>query len=452
MTYPESPITTPGVAHPGSAYPESPIPAFPIPNPRALRVALIAGEASGDALGAGLIAELRARFPGAEFAGVGGDAMRAQGMDTWHDCQALAVMGLVEVLKHLPRLLRLRASLRRRVLAWQPDVFVGIDAPDFNLGVEKWLKRRGVRTVHYVSPSVWAWREGRAAKLGRSAERVLCLFPMEPPIYARYGIDARFVGHPLADAIAMEPDRDGARAALGVAGDGPVLALLPGSRLGEIEAMLPLFLDATALLAGQIPALRVLIPGANAACEAAIRARLGEHPALVPRVQVLAGEAQRAMIASDVVLLASGTAALEAMLCKRPMVVGHRISPTTYRIVKRFDLLKTRYVSLPNVLADHLLGDAPLIPELLQDECVPEKLAAALLRWFGRPDDIAALQPRFRTLHAALRQDASARAAEVVGELLGVGNGESGLAEQPGVGIRDSGFGNDNSHSDQAGT
>ena len=393
-----------------------------------MRIALIAGEASGDALGAGLIAELRARYPDAVFAGVGGDAMRAQGLEAWHDCQALAVMGLVEVLRHLPRLLRLRASLRRRILAWKPDVFVGIDAPDFNLGVERWLKRRGVRTAHYVSPSVWAWREGRAAKLGRSADRVLCLFPMEPPIYAKYAIDARFVGHPLADAIAMEPDRQAARAALGVAAEGPMLALLPGSRLGEIEAMLPLFLEATELLAGQVRSLQVLIPASNAACEAAIRSRLGERPDIAARVHVLDGEAQRAMIASDVVLLASGTAALEAMLCKRPMVVGHRISPTTYRIVKRFDLLKTRYVSLPNVLADHLLDDAPLIPELLQDECVPEKLAAALLRWFGRPGDIDALLPRFRTLHAELRQDASARAAEAVCGLLAPGRGPPGRA------------------------
>ncbi len=378
-----------------------------------MRIALVAGEASGDQLGAGLIAELRARFPQAEFAGIGGPAMRAAGLDAWHDSQELAVMGLAEVLSHLPRLLRLRSGLRRRLLAWRPDVFVGIDAPDFNLGVEKWLKRRGIRTVHYVSPSVWAWREGRAAKLGESADRVLCLFPMEPPIYAKHAVDARFVGHPLADAIPLEPDRAGARAALSIDARTPVLALLPGSRLGEIAKMLPVFLDAAELIAKGIPALQILLPAANAQCDAAIRAQLESRPAMAARVRVLDGDAQRAMIASDVVLLASGTAALEGMLCKRPMVVGHRISPTTYRIVTRLGLLKSRYVSLPNVLAD-----APLIPELLQHDCIPEKLAAACLRWFGQPQTVDALLPRFEDIHRQLRRDASARAAEAVAELI----------------------------------
>lgn len=378
-----------------------------------MRIALVAGEASGDQLGAGLIAELRVRFPQAEFAGIGGPAMRAAGLDAWHDSQELAVMGLAEVLSHLPRLLRLRSRLRKRLLAWKPDVFVGIDAPDFNLGVEKWLKRRGIRTVHYVSPSVWAWREGRAAKLGESADRVLCLFPMEPPIYAKHAVDARFVGHPLADAIALEPDRAAARHALAVDLTAPVLAILPGSRLGEIAKMLPVFLDAAELIAGQMPALQILLPAANAQCDAAIRERLHARPAMAARVRVLDGDAQRAMIAGDVVLLASGTAALEGMLCKRPMVVGHRISPTTYRIVTRLGLLKSRFVSLPNVLAD-----APLIPELLQHDCIPEKLAASCLRWFGQPQTVEALLPRFAEIHRQLRCDASARAADAVAELI----------------------------------
>lgn len=378
-----------------------------------MRIALVAGEASGDLLGAGLIAELRLRFPDAEFAGIGGPGMRAAGFDVWHDSQELAVMGLAEVLAHLPRLLRLRGRLRKRLLAWKPDVFIGIDAPDFNLGVERWLKRRGIRTVHYVSPSVWAWREERAAKIGDSADRVLCLFPMEPPIYAKHAVDARFVGHPLADAIPLEPDRPAARDALAIVGDAPVLAMLPGSRLGEIAKMLPVFLDAAALIAQSIPALQILLPAANAQCDAAIRERLRARPDLAARVRVLDGNAQRAMIASDVVLLASGTAALEGMLCKRPMVVGHRISPTTYRIVTRLGMLKSRYVSLPNVLAD-----APLIPELLQADCIPEKLAAACLRWFGQPQTVAALLPQFTELHRQLRCDASARAADAVAELI----------------------------------
>ncbi len=378
-----------------------------------MRIALVAGEASGDQLGAGLIAELRQRFPDAEFAGIGGPGMRAAGLDAWHDSQELAVMGLAEVLAHLPRLLRLRRRLRKRLLAWKPDVFIGIDAPDFNLGVEKWLKRRGIRTVHYVSPSVWAWREERAAKIGDSADRVLCLFPMEPPIYAKHAVDARFVGHPLADAIPLEPDRQAARDALAIIGRAPVLAVLPGSRLGEIAKMLPVFLDAAALIAESIPTLQILLPAANAQCDAAIREQLRARPELAARVRVLDGNAQRAMIASDVVLLASGTAALEAMLCKRPMVVGHRISPTTYRIVTRLGLLKSRYVSLPNVLAD-----APLIPELLQHDCIPEKLAAACLRWFGQPQTVAALLPQFIELHRQLRCDASARAADAVAGLV----------------------------------
>ena len=378
-----------------------------------MRIALVAGEASGDQLGAGLIAQLRVRFPDAEFAGIGGFAMRAAGLDAWHDSQTLAVMGLTEVLKHLPRLLWLRWRLRKRLLAWTPDVFIGIDAPDFNLGVERWLKRRGIRTVHYVSPSVWAWREDRAAKIGESADRVLCLFPMEPPIYAKHDVDARFVGHPLADTIPLEPNHRAARHALAVPDHSSVLALLPGSRLGEIEKMLPIFLDAATLIAQQMPSLQILLPAANAQCDAAIRAQLLPQPELAARVRVLDGDAQRAMIASDVVLLASGTAALEAMLCKRPMVVGHRISPSTYRIVTRLGLLKSRYVSLPNVLADALL-----IPELLQDDCVPAKLAAACLRWFGQPDTVDALMPHFIQIHAQLRRDASARAADAVAELI----------------------------------
>jgi lipid-A-disaccharide synthase len=373
------------------------------------RVALVAGEASGDQLGAGLVEAIRARHPGAVFAGVGGDAMRAAGVEAWHDASELAVMGLSEVLAHLPRLLRLRRTLRDRLLAWKPDVFVGIDAPDFNLGLERSIKRRGVRTVHYVSPSVWAWRESRAAKIGRSADRVLCLFPMEPEIYARHGVDARFVGHPLADAIALEPDRAGARAALGIPVHAPVLALLPGSRLGEIERMLPVFLEAAALVGREIDGLQLLIPAANADCRAAIGRALAESRLQLPHALLLDGRAQPAMIAADVVLLASGTAALEAMLCKRPMVVGHRIAASTYRVVKGLGLLKSRFVSLPNVLA----GEA-VVPELLQDDCTAPKLAAAVLGWFRQPEAMAALRPRFRALHEALRRDASARAAEAV--------------------------------------
>ena len=385
--------------------------------PRATRIALVAGEASGDLLGAGLIAALRDRFPDAEFAGIGGDAMRAAGLDAWHDAAELAVMGLSEVLSHLPRLLRLRRTLRGRLLAWEPDVFIGIDAPDFNLGVERWLKQHGVHTVHYVSPSVWAWRESRAAKIGDSADLVLCLFPMEPAIYARHGVDARFVGHPLADAMALDPDPDAARAALDLPHGVPVLAVLPGSRLGEITRLGAIFLQAAARVSAEIPDLHVVVPAATPACRAAIE-RLLDAPALeLPRLRLVDGNARTAMVASDVVLLASGTATLEAMLAQRPMVVGYRIAPVTHANVKGLGMLKVDSYALPNVLAGERV-----VPELMQDDCTPDALARAVLRWFRDPAALDQLRPRFRAIHAELRRDASAQAARAVAELLGDGS------------------------------
>jgi lipid-A-disaccharide synthase len=385
------------------------------------RIALVAGEASGDLLGAGLIAQLRQRYPQAEFAGVGGAQMRAAGLEAWHDCGELAVMGLAEVLRHLPRLLRLRREVFGRLLEWQPDVFIGIDAPDFNLGLERRLKARGVRTVHYVSPSVWAWRAGRAAKIGRSADRVLCLFPMEPPIYAAHGVEARFVGHPLADALPMSPDRDAARDALGLPREGLVLAVLPGSRLGEIGRLAPTFFAAAERVVAALPGVRVLVPAANSACRSALEALLaGPGDAAssgyrepMPRVQLLDGGAHQAMIAADVVLLASGTATLEALLAKRAMVVGYRIAGLTYAIVRGLGLMKTDRFSLPNALAGERL-----VPELMQADCTADKLAAETLAWLRDPARIAALQPRFEAIHQQLRRDASARAAEAVAELI----------------------------------
>nr|WP_223266722.1 lipid-A-disaccharide synthase [Luteimonas gilva] len=386
------------------------------PAPRKpLRFALVAGEASGDLLGAGLIEKLRERYPNAQFAGVGGDAMRATGFDAWYDAQALAVMGLAEVLRHLPRLLKLRRELRQRLLAWKPDVFVGIDAPDFNLGLERWLKQRGVATVHYVSPSVWAWREGRAAKIGRSADRVLCLFPMEPPIYARHGVDARFVGHPLADAMPLDPDRHHARDALDLTADTPMLALLPGSRLGEIHRLSADFLSAALLIQRQQPNLRIVAPMANAAAHAAFERELESHPdaaELKPALRITQGNARTVMVAADVILLASGTATLEGMLAKRPMVVAYKIAPLTYSIVKGLRMLKVDHYALPNVLANEAL-----VPELMQYDCTPENLAAAISSWLRNPTSMAALPSRFRELHQVLRRDASSRAAEAVAEL-----------------------------------
>lgn len=380
---------------------------------RPRRIALVAGETSGDGLGGGLIAALRARHPDAEFAGIGGPAMRAAGCDTWFDASELAVMGLAEVLRHLPRLLRLRSAFRQQVLDWQPDVFIGIDAPDFNLPVEKWLKARGLRTVHYVSPSVWAWREKRAQKIGASADRVLCLFPMEPAIYARHGIDARFVGHPMADAIALDTRQQPARTRLGLGSDAPVLGVLPGSRQGEISRLGEPFFAAAAQLAAQMPALQVLVPAANAACRAQIEPMLSASGLPAARTRLLDGQARDVMEAADVVMLASGTATLETALVKRPMVVGYKVSPMTARIVRALGLLKVNRFALPNVLAGK-----DLAPELIQEDCTPEALAAAAMRWFAHPERVAALQAEYHTLHRQLRQDASARAAEAVLDLV----------------------------------
>lgn len=379
------------------------------PDNRPLRIALVAGEASGDLLGAGLIADLQQRFPNARFFGIGGPQMRLAGMDTWHDCSTLSVMGLFEVLRHLPRLWRLRRRLARQLLDRRPDVFIGIDAPDFNLGLERRLKSAGIPTAHYVSPSVWAWREGRAAKIGRSADRVLCLFPMEPPIYARYGIDARFVGHPLARDFPLDTDRRAARQTLGLPLDAPVLAVLPGSRLGEIDRLWPDFIAAARLLTRHLPDLIVAVPAASPTCREALENHLGR--AYLASIGLYDGRAHEVMIAADVVLLASGTAALEAMLAKRPMVVGYRIAALTYRLVMSLGLLKVNRYSLPNVLANE-----PIVPELMQHDCSPENLCDALLQWFRNPDACAGLQPRYRAIHERLRGGESA--AAVIAELL----------------------------------
>lgn len=383
-----------------------------------LRFVLVAGEASGDALGAGLVEELRRRFPDARFAGIGGDAMRAAGVETWHDASELAVMGLFEVLRHLPRLLKLRREFRARALAWRPDVVIGIDAPDFNLGVERWFKQRGVPTVHYVSPSVWAWREKRAEKIGASADRVLCLFPMEPAIYARHGVDARFVGHPMADAMPLHPDREAARAALGLPAGAPVLAVLPGSRLGEIERLGEVFFEAAWQVAEEMRALHVVVPAANARCRELLQTQMSRSALPVMHSHLLDGQARTALAAADVVLLASGTATLEAMLSKRPMVVGYRVSPLTYRIVRALGLLKVDRYALPNVLAGE-----DLAPELMQDDCTPARLADAVLTWFQSPAAVAALQPKYLALHEQLRQGASASAAAAVASLPALAGG-----------------------------
>jgi lipid-A-disaccharide synthase len=376
-----------------------------------LRFALIAGEASGDQLGAGLIAEIKSRYPDAEFVGIGGDLMRQAGIKAWHDSQELAVMGLTEVLKHLPRLLRLRHSIFERILAWQPDVFIGIDAPDFNLGLEKKLKRKGIKTVHYVSPSIWAWRESRAKKIGASADRVLCLFPMEPPIYAHYQIAADFVGHPIADQFEIIPSQMPARDALELSTDKKILAVLPGSRLSEIQKLLPVFLDAMMLLQKNYPDMAFIIPAANKHCREGIEVLLKNSS--IVNLQIIDGQSHQAMIAADVILLASGTAALEALLAKRPMVVAYRISALTYFIVKTFSLMKINYYSLPNVLANEAV-----VPELMQDNCTASNIAEAIRPMLDAPENYQTLIQKFTQIHQTLKRDASRLAADAVLELL----------------------------------
>ena len=370
--------------------------------------ALVAGEASGDLLGAGLIHSLRERFPAARFAGIGGPQMTAAGMDIWHPAEKLSVMGLVEVLRHLPQLLAIRRDVYKRTVQQRPAVFIGIDAPDFNLGLERRLRQAGIPTAHYVSPSIWAWREARAAKIGVSADRVLCLFPMEPPIYARHGVDARFVGHPLADAFALEPDQSAARAKLGLPADVPVLALLPGSRLGEIRRLGRDFLQAAAILKHELPNLRIVAPMANAECHTAFSGLASELDGL----SVIDGNAHAAMIAADAVLLASGTAALEAMLAKRPMTVAYRIAPLTHFIVKTLGMLRTDVYSLPNILAGRRL-----VPEFMQDACKPDALATALLPFLRARAAPPELLGEFRRLHESLRGGGSAAAAEAIAQL-----------------------------------
>ena len=396
---------------------ESPLPATAArAHPSGARVfALVAGEDSGDQLGAELIAALRTLHPDARFVGVGGPRMREAGFDAWRDISELSVMGLAEVLRHLPRLLRLRAALTRRLRELKPDVFIGIDAPDFNLGLERRLKRAGIRTVHYVSPSIWAWREQRAAKIGASADRVLCLFPMEPGIYEKYAAEARFVGHPLADRFPLINDREAARTELALPQDAPVLALLPGSRHSEIQRLGAIFLEAAARMQAAMPELRIVIPAANAR-------RRGELVALAARARfpghapmLIDGQSQRAMAAADVVLLASGTAALEAMLAKRPMVVAYRISPLTYRVVRGLRLLKTDLFSLPNALAAHRL-----VPELMQEQCTAENLAAEVLRLFREPARRELMVGAFERMHLSLHAGggSAAAAARAIDELL----------------------------------
>jgi lipid-A-disaccharide synthase len=386
-------------------------------------IAILAGEDSGDQLGADLIIALRQRYPQARFVGIGGARMQAQGFKSWYDIHELSLFGFSEVISHLPRLLRLRKALVARLLHARPAVVIGIDAPDFNLGVEQRLKQAGLLTVHYVSPSVWAWREKRAEKIGRSAHRVLCLFPMEPPIYAKHGIDARFVGHPLADRFALVSDRVGARDFLQLPQQAPVLAVLPGSRSSEVVRLGQIFIDAANRVAAALPGLRIVIPAANPRVHARLKDLLGNGPHDEAAPLLLDGHAHEAMLAADVVLLASGTATLEAMLAKRPMVVGYRVAPLSYRIARAMKMLKTDVYALPNILARASgLGEGLLVPELMQEDCTAENLATATLALFRdserRGHIVAAFEQLHQTLRGGLDGHAGDRAAAAIAELI----------------------------------
>jgi lipid-A-disaccharide synthase len=370
-------------------------------------IVLVAGEASGDQLGAALIKAIRLKKPAVRFAGIGGPLMRAEGCECWWDIGELSLMGLFEVISHLPRLIKLRRQLIQRVLELKPDVYIGIDAPDFNLGVEKRLKARRIPVIHYVSPTIWAWRSGRVKTITKSTDRVLCLFPFEPDCYQHYPVAADYTGHPMADEIPLQVQAEPARLALGVEAGGTCVALLPGSRMSELEKLSPSILDAASLLIKRYPGICFLMPAATERVGQYFESLLPGYPDV--NCKVFSGRAKEVMAASDVVICASGTATLEVMLINRPMVVCYRIAGTTYNLMKWFNMLKTRFFSLPNILAGELL-----VPELLQHEVTGERIADGVARWLDQPGSVDGLKQRFEELHLQLRIDAAATAGDVV--------------------------------------
>jgi lipid-A-disaccharide synthase len=357
---------------------------------------MVAGEASGDLLAGLLIQGLHGRWPQARGVGIGGPRMQAQGFDAWWPHDKLAVRGYVEVLRHYRGIVAIRDQLRQRLLAQPPDVFIGVDAPDFNLDLEAGLKAAGIPTVHFVCPSIWAWRPERIEKIRRSVDHMLCIFPFEPAVLAQAGIAATYVGHPLAQTIPMHPDRLAARQALGLAADRPVVAVLPGSRQSEIENLTPRFVQAAQIMQRQNPDLQFVLP-AIPSLQARIQALIDAQGGVLG-LEVLTGQSHAALAACDVTLIASGTATLEAALFKRPMVIGYHMNWLSWQIMKRQQLQP--WVGLPNILSEDFV-----VPEFLQDRCTPEALAKACLSWLTDPDRVDALQSRFQQLHLALQRD-----------------------------------------------
>ena len=372
-----------------------------------MKIGIVAGEASGDLLGALLIKALKVEYPDLEFVGIAGPKMQSAGAVSWYPMEKLAVRGYVEVLKSFREILGIRRGLRKRMLQERPLIFIGIDAPDFNLGLEKTLKRAGIPTIHYVSPSIWAWRGERIHKIKESVNHMLTVFPFEPVIYEKAGIPATFVGHPSADVIPQKSQRDDARIQLRIKPYELTIALLPGSRQTELDYHAELFIDTAKLLHQQFPTARFLVPLATRETRAQFDQARWKLSAQDLPIQILFGHANLALAAADVALVASGTATLEAALLRCPHVVAYRMSPTTYRLMKRKAYLP--YVGLPNILAGEWL-----VPELLQDDATPENLARAVGNWIRHPDAADAVRDRFAGIHAQLAVDNGDRVRNVL--------------------------------------
>jgi lipid-A-disaccharide synthase len=379
----------------------------------ARRCAMVAGEASGDLLAGLLLDGLRARWPAMQSMGIGGHQMQARGFEPWWPSETLAVRGYLEVVPHLRRLLAIRRELGDRLLRERPDIFIGIDAPDFNFGLEARLRAAGIPTVHFVSPSFWAWRAKKVETLKRSADHVLCIFPFEPELLAAHGVPATYVGHPLASVIPMEPDRAAARLQLGLADGACVVAVLPGSRGSEVQQMGARFFAAARTLLRSRPALQFVVPAVPSQ-EAAI-CRLADAAGLGARLQVVRGQSHTVLAACDVALVASGTATLETALYKRPMVIAYHMNRLSYWLMRGRNLMP--WIGLPNILCRDTV-----VPELIQDAATPEALAAALEHWLqardAAPETIAALEQRFTALHLELRRDTARLASDAIEKLL----------------------------------
>ncbi len=373
------------------------------------RVAMVAGETSGDLLAGLLLDGLKSRWPEAQTKGIGGPQMVKRGFQAWWPSDKLAVRGYIEVLRHYREIVGIREQLKSRLLQDKPDVFIGVDAPDFNLDLEHDLKAEGVRTVHFVCPSIWAWRPERVEKIRRSVDHVLCIFPFEVELLARHGIAATYVGHPLANVIPMAPDRVAARAALGLSVDERVIAILPGSRASEIKYLAERFFRAAALMQRVRPSLKFVVPAIPALRPAIERA--ARDAGMEGKLQIIDGQSHAVLAACDVTLIASGTATLEAALFKRPMVIAYNMNWLSYQLMKRKHLQP--WIGLPNILCRDFV-----VPELIQHEASPEKLAAATLQWLDAPARVAVLENTFTALHEELLRDTPRLAANAIAQVL----------------------------------